>query len=257
MPAHPDFVAGFAAGLADGKLPPGLTATDPAEAPRRFAVYRNNVAHGLGRALAQRFPVIERLVGPAFFAAMARVYCQAHRPQSPVLLDWGDRFPGFLAEFPPLAGHPYMADVARIEYARGRAYHAADADRIAPDRLIAAARDPGAARLGLHPAVQVLRLDHPAVSIWAANQPDAPPGPLAASGAEIALVLRTPGHEVPVRRIDAGDAALIEALADGRTLGAAAAAAAAIDPAHDPQSILVHLMQSGCVIAPKEMSCPT
>ncbi len=54
-------LSAFARALADGQPPPFAT---PA---RRFAVYRNNVAVGLIRALEARFPVTRRLVGDAFF----------------------------------------------------------------------------------------------------------------------------------------------------------------------------------------------
>ena len=67
MPTHAELIAEFAPALPSGVLPPGVTARDPAEAARRFAVYRNNVAHSLGRALATRFPVIERLLGAECF----------------------------------------------------------------------------------------------------------------------------------------------------------------------------------------------
>jgi hypothetical protein len=253
LPAHPDLVSAFAAGLIDGALPSGLTAQAPDEAARRFAVYRNNVAVGLAAALSRRFPVIERLAGPEFFAAMGQIYLQAHRPKSPVLHEWGDSFPGFLADFPPLAAYPYMADVARIEMARGHAYHAADAAPIAPDHLIAAAASPGTARLGLHPSVQVLPLSHPAVSIWAANQPGAKPKPMPA-GPEIALILRDARFDVPVVALGAGDAALIAALQEGQTLLAAAEAAAEIEPEHDPQPILIGLMQAGVITLPKDIT---
>jgi hypothetical protein len=252
LTAHPDLVTAFAAGLADGALPPGLTARAPDEAARRFAVYRNNVAVSLTAALAQRFPVIERLVGADFFRAMGRIYIDAHRPKSPVLLEWGESFPAFLAGFPPLAAYPYMADVARVELARGRAYHAADAAPIAADRLVAAAADPAGARLGLHPSVQVLTLGQPGASIWAANQPGAAAPRVAAAGAEIALVLRDARFDVPVAVIGPGDAALIGALQDGLTLMAAATRAAAAAPGHDPQPILVRLMQAGVITEPKD-----
>ena len=77
MPAHPEFLAGFDAALRGGALPPGLTASAPDEVALRFAVYRNNVAVGLSDALAARFPVICRLVGADFFAAMARLHAEA------------------------------------------------------------------------------------------------------------------------------------------------------------------------------------
>ena len=252
MPAHPDLVQAFKEGLATGALPPGLTAQAQGEATRRFAVYRNNVVVSLAAALKSRFPVIERLVGGDFFAAMGQIYLTQHRPKSPVLHEWGDSFPGFLAEFPPLAAYPYMADVARIEVARGRAYHAADVAPIAPNDLIAAAADPGTARLGLHPSVQVLGFAHPAASIWTANQPGADTKGLSTSGPEMALILRNSAFEVPVTVLASGDAALITALQAGRTLLAAAEAAAENAPDHDPQPILIRLIQAGVITLPKD-----
>ncbi|MGC9419826.1 MAG: DNA-binding domain-containing protein [Rhodovulum sp.] len=250
MRAHPEFTARFAAGLRDGTLPPGLTATAPDEAARRFSVYRNNVAGGLIDALAIRFPVILRLLGEEFFRAMARVFAETHRPRSPVLLDWGAAFPGFLDAFPPLADYPYMGDVARIEVARGIAFHAADAPALAPAALAEA--DLAGLRLHLHPSFQVLHLTHPAVSIWAANQPGRDPGGPIQAGADIALILRDSRYEVPVAAIGAGDAALIEELLAGAPLATAATCAACVDPAHDPKPILVRLMQAGVLVEPRE-----
>ena len=157
MHAHRDFIAAFDASLKGATLPSGVTACAPDEAERRFAVYRNNVASSLTEALARRYPVIQRLVGAEFFAAMARVYAEVRRPRSPVLLEWGDSFPDFLAGFPPLEAYPYMADVAAVEFARGVAFHAADAPPAAPEVFSGA--DPSQLRLRLHPSVQVLRLN--------------------------------------------------------------------------------------------------
>lgn len=162
-----------------------------------------------------------------------------------MLQEWGETFPGFLAAFPPLGPYPYMADVARIELARGRAYHAADADPIAPDALMAA--EPATARLGLHPSVQVLHLTHPAASIWAANQPGAKSQPLP-SGPQIALILRNRAFDVPVSLLPPDDAALISALQQGLTL----LQAAETQPDHDPQPILIRLMQAGVITLPMD-----
>lgn len=106
---------------------PCRPASPPPTRPRPRAAYRNNVAVSLGQALGRRFPVIQRLVGDEFFAALARAYLAADPPRSPVLMEWGAGFADFLAGFRPLAGWPFMADVARIEWARGLAFHAADA----------------------------------------------------------------------------------------------------------------------------------
>lgn len=189
---HAAFLAAFRRGLDAGGLPPGVTAPAPEEAARRFAVYRNNVVHGLTQALVRRFPVVERLVGPAFFAAMARVFVAAHPPRTPVLLRYGDAFPGFLAGFPPVAHLPYLADVARLELARGAAYHAADAAPLDPEALRTAGPR---TRLRLHPSLRLLRSDWPVVAIWAANQPGGSGSP-SDRGPQVALVARDPALRV-------------------------------------------------------------
>ena len=244
MPAHADFVTLFDAALRGGDLPPGLLARDPAEVGRRFAVYRNNVAASLSQALATRFPVIRKLVGESYFAALAQTYAQAERPASPVLAEWGAGFAGFLDRFAPVANWPYLGDVARIEYARGRAFHAADAPPVAP--AVLAAADPGRVRLVLHPSVILLRLAHPAVSIWLRHQP-ATAGTPVQTGPQTALVLRDPAFDVQVHAVGPGDAALIGGLAAGQTLALAALAADQAQPGHDPQSLLVLLMRAGAI----------
>ncbi len=121
--------ASFATALLDaGKpVPEGVTSHTADRPARRFAVYRNNVVAGLVKALGTRFPALSRIVGEEFFNAMARVFVIAHPPRSPLLMTYGDDFPDFIADFEPAAELPYLADVARLEAARTRAYHAADA----------------------------------------------------------------------------------------------------------------------------------
>ena len=228
MQPQNEFTTGFRGALAGQGVPQGVTARLPAEAAIRFAVYRNNVAHSLKQALGRRFPVVERLVGAEFFAAMAAEFIVAHPPRSPVLAEWGGDFAGWLAAFPPVAGLRYLPDVARIEWARGRAYHAADAMPAAPQDL-----SPDAT-LRLHPSLQLLRLTHPAVSIWAANQPGRD-GRCAARGPEIALIFRRPDFEVPVQPMTEADAAMLDALMAGRTLAEAVGT-------HDPSRLLALLL---------------
>lgn len=247
---HAETLARFQSALRGGDLPHGVTATDPAEAARRFAVYRNNVAVSLSQALSRRFPVIQRLVGDDFFAALAHAYLAADPPRRPVLAEWGEGFAAFLEAFPPLADWPYMGDVARIEWARGRAYHAADAAPLDP--AVLAGTNPARLRLRLHPSVTVLWLDHPAVSIWARNQPQAQPMPLP-GGPQIALILRDPSFAIPVEAITPGDAALIETMLCGATLADAAQAGLEVDAVHDPQPRLIRLMRAGALVGIEEV----
>ena len=133
------FETSFAQALLDGErpIPDGVTAHNAADPTRRFAVYRNNVVAGLVRALKDRFPVVERIVGEEFFGAMARVFVVERPPRSPLLATYGDDFAAFIAAFEPARELVYVAAVARLEAARTRAYHAADATPLDADNVVA------------------------------------------------------------------------------------------------------------------------
>lgn len=229
----------FHAALRETDRPDGLTAPDPAEVTQRFKVYRNNVQASLTRALAAAFPVIEQLVGAEFFAALARAFIATSPPRSPVLLHWGADFAAFLAKFPPVAHLPYLPDVARLEYARGQATHAADAAPVAPDAL--STSTPEALRLMLHPSVTLFASPMPVVQIWRAHQADAPHAPITA-GPDHALIARRPDFSVMVAPLDAGSHAVLTALCSGETLGAAATHA-------DPTPALTILLRHGLITA--------
>ena len=151
LPSLSEVQAGFAAALLDpaAPVPAGIVGPDRRPAPRRFAVYRNNVVSALANAVAGSFPAVKRIVGEDFFRAMARAYVLAEPPTSPVLLDYGITFPDFIARFAPAASLPYLPDVARIERRWREAYHAEDAEPLPPDAL-GARRRGGPARPHLH-----------------------------------------------------------------------------------------------------------
>jgi hypothetical protein len=188
-------------------------------ADRRFAVYRNNVASGLISALGERFPVVERLVGDEFFRAMAHAYATVELPRSPLMLYYGETFPAFIDGFAPAAPVAYLADVARIEMARGLAYHAADATPLEADAFAALPMDRlGELTIGLHPSVSVIRSRHPIYSIWHVNQDPNRFVAISPFVGEAVLVAR-PHRRVKTQRITHETAAFICALATGRTLG--------------------------------------
>jgi hypothetical protein len=255
-----DIQTDFARALLDPDLPPpdAVTAHTGGPPQKRFAVYRNNVVVSLVNALRAKFPAIERIVGDEFFAAMARVFVTAHPPRSKILHTYGDDFGDFIAAFEPAAELPYLADVARLEAARTRAYHAQDAQPLAPAAF--SNIDPqsvGTLRLTLHPSLRVLRSPHPVVTIWAMNAGEIELGPIDLDTAEDALVLR-PYLEVTVHGLPPGSAAFLEALARGLPLGSAAEHAAADDRRFDLTANIAGLVGSGAITAftPADGSAP-
>jgi Putative DNA-binding domain len=245
------FQGEFAAALLDAepRIPPIVSRTTDADATRRFGIYRNNVSASLSAALAARFPVVERLVGGGFFRAMALRFVEHHPPRSPVLSAYGAVFPDFLDSFEPVASLPYISDVARLEWARAVAYHAAD-DRpvdisvlssIPPERL-------HGARLTLHASVFVVASDYPIVSIWRTNTHDDPVREIGPDlPGEVALVSR-PALDVMVTPLPRGAAQMIARLAQDGTLGAAALAATEEDPKLKLSDALALLFGAGAVI---------
>ncbi|SLN43652.1 hypothetical protein AQS8620_01733 [Aquimixticola soesokkakensis] len=237
----PDTEQNFRNAIFESTPPTGITARAPREAEIRFCVYRNNITHSLSRALASRFAVIERLVGGAFFAAMAREFLHAHPPRSPVLHAWGAAFPAFLDDFAPVAHLPYLSAVARLELARGRAYHAADAPPADARALAQAAQEPARLYLDLHPSVQSLCAPQAFVSIWRANQAGTPPGRVVADHPQAAVVLRDARDQVQVLEVALGDIDCLGALQAGRSLLEAASLT------QDPAALFTRLITAGAI----------
>jgi hypothetical protein len=242
--------ARFAEGLLDRTkpVPAEVTSWTSTEPVKRYGVYRNNVATGLARALAARFPITEKIVGEEFFTAMARDFVLAHPPTSPVLLHYGADFAGFVASFPPAASLPYLADIVRLEDAQIRAYHARDIAPIAADVLtrIAPERMSGLS-LRFHPAARIIRSTFPIVTIWSMNAGVLPLAPITDWQAEDALVTR-PELSVVTRQVSPGSATFLLALMRDASLGEAFDEALQADADFDLGLNLAELMRSGALI---------
>jgi Putative DNA-binding domain len=237
----------FAAALLDpgAPCPDGLRAWNGSDPAARFAVYRNNVVHSLVDALAETFPVSRELVGDEFFRAMARVFVLASPPRSRVLATYGEWFPGCVERFEPARTVPYLADVARLEMARVRAFHAADARPVEARAIADALAAPDLApmlRVTCHPSLSVIRSSYAVVSLWAAHQGIGDIADVDPDDAEDALVVRR-GLEVEVVGLPAGGAAFVQDLLAGRSLGDATARACAEERAFDLAAILTLLMR--------------
>jgi hypothetical protein len=251
----------FAAALLDPQrpAPEGLRVGTGIDPQRRFAVHRNNAMVALVDALADAFPVTQALVGEEFFRRMARECVQIDPPRSPIIADYGDGFARFIDGFAPAAGVAYLADVARLERLRVRAFHAADAAPVALADYQSLITDPerlAATRLVLHPACGWLHSSHAVWSIWNAHQRvdalrDAELGAIAIDTSEAVLVTRQQ-WDVQVIPISRGMAAALDALREGRALSDAIVPASGIgetELAFRFESLLLLIVQQGLAVA--------
>jgi hypothetical protein len=187
-------------------------------AASRIGVYRNNVVTSLTALLAERFPVVERLVGDGFFPFAAENFIRTAPPDQPCLDAYGAEFPGFLAGFPSCAGLPYLADVARLEW---KFFTIARADFAAPLTIAALAGLDAetAANLQLHcgPAIDYFAADWPADQIWQAHQSEFSAATIEPGACQVEL--RRLDGKLTMRTLPPAEFAFRRALADGMTLG--------------------------------------
>ncbi|MFN0182564.1 MAG: putative DNA-binding domain-containing protein [Aquabacterium sp.] len=200
----------------------------PARKRRGLQAYQANAGALAERALVAAYPTVQPLLGEASFAALARAFWQAQPPLLGDVATWGDGLPVFIVAAEQLASEPYLADVARLDWAVHQAEQAADDDNAADglDRLSQA--DPATLRLRLRAGHAVLASVHPVHAIWQAHRSDEPDRfaavrqAFAEQRAE-AVRVRRDGFKVAVDAISVHDAAFEAAVLQGRTLGEALA----------------------------------
>jgi putative DNA-binding protein len=257
---------------ATGRVAAGIAPTDGARSrldPTTFARSGMRVAvresarrtggvtaTALSTGLANRFPVVKRLVGDALFKSMVQAYAVADPARLSAMLPFGDGFPAFIDHFEPARPIPYLGDMARLEQARALARRAPAVAPFAADAFTAPIFDRLAGmRVRLHPSLSVVVSLHPIHSIWHMNRNPVRFTPASPFVSEAVLVSR-PRLRVRTWRITHGDAAFVFALKAGYRLAAAMTAAIHVVPCARPADSLAMLIHAGAVIAFDEASRP-
>lgn len=214
----------FAAALRDP------AADCPARPAARLAIYRGNVRANFRGALELTFPVLRRRVGDDYFAQLVHRY-QARFPSRHGDLHWAGRdFAGFLAG--ELAGGEYawLADLARLEWARQSAAIEALAPAIGVGALGAFAPEQlERVRFSFQPSLRLVDSAYPVFSVWLANQVQVAAPVDQSAGAECGMARARPDG-VEVARLAPDLFSYLSALAAGATLGDGMARAALDGP---------------------------
>jgi hypothetical protein len=233
----------------DRAAPKDISGRGASASEARFNVYRNNVTVSLLDALAARFSATQKIVGESFFKNMARLFMTQHPPSSPLMMFYGEDFPDFIASFEPAAAIPYLADVARLEAAQTRAYHAEDREPLDPAVLqTIMAEDLGYARFTLHPSLEIVSSPHPIVTIWAMNAGEEPLDEIGDWRAQDAAIVR-PRLDLDTRLLPPGGALFLRSLGQGKSLAEAAGEAVTHHQDFDLAINLAGLFSAGLVVA--------
>lgn len=158
---------------------------------RGLKSYQSN-AHMLSeRVLVAAYPVVTAILSPESMGQLARALWHRHPPVRGDLARWGADLPGFIAASPQLAELPWLADVARIEWALHATATAANvADGVAEDGSPASAdltslallttHDPDQLTLTLAAGTTCLSLDWTATRIVLAHLAETEAAPVTA-----------------------------------------------------------------------------
>lgn len=204
---------------------------DGISAEARLEIHRDTFIGSLTATLRLSFPAVERLVGTAFFESAARVFIERFPPRSADLTAYGARLPAFLEGFEPAASLPYLADVARLEWAVSSAINAPDAERLDLARLSRlSSRERGRVVLIPDPSLALVRANHRVDEIWRAVlcADDAALAAIDPGPCPVRVLVERSGSGVDVVRLNATEADFFERLCAGKTLEAAVAETAAL-----------------------------
>ncbi len=216
---------------------------------RRLAIYRNNLRAGLTRSLEATYPAVLALVGADFFGMLARRHMQDYPSRCGDLHRFGNEFCVTIENASEAARLPYLADVARLEWAYHEVFHAAEREPIAAPAL--AAVDPARQAdlvLELHPASALLASPWPVVDIWRlAIHHDGVQSLEIGGGGQRVLVARR-GLEMEFQQLDPAEYAFVEALIGGQCLTAAFEKAVAQDSGFELAGCLARQFDLGNIV---------
>ncbi len=216
---------------------------DSMSAEARLRVYRHHIAHSLGGALATTFATVHALVGEAFFRSMAQRFIGQTLPAQPVLAEYGANFPVFVADYEPAASLPYLADVARLDWALNVAFHSPAARRLtATDLAGIASEQLPSLSLAVPEGATLIGSRYPLDRIWNAAQPGAPADTVDVGEGRADLLVLRRSDDAAFIVLAAGEAAFAAALVEGESLEGAAKEASHADPSFDLSMAFARLL---------------
>lgn len=200
---------------------------------RGLKAYQAN-AHSLAeRALQAAYPVLSELLGSESFADLSRALWHAHPPKRGDIACWGSDLAAFVASSDQLQEVPYLADVARAEWALHLCASAPDQVTDLSTIGLLTTHEPDMLRFELVPGCFVVRSAWPIASILTAHLEATPSlqeaGALVRAGvAQDAVVWRS-GLRPKVREALVGEGEYLQALLAGASFGQALDTAPQLD----------------------------
>ena len=183
-------------------------------AEQGLAIYHNAYRARLLEALRGDYPAVHGWLGDAEFDALAGAYIAAH-PSRHFSLRWlGAELANFIDTYLVPAQAAPLGELARLEWAFGLAFDAAEAEPLTLEQMAnLAADDWPNLQVRLLPSVQWQLCRYNSLALWRANKAqDAFPGSTVLDQAQVCLIWRH-GLISHYRSLEAGEATALRGMA--------------------------------------------
>jgi hypothetical protein len=232
--------------ILDGRFP----------ADRLFQVYRNNFWIATEDALSGIYCVVKQLVGNPFFTLLVDHFLRSYPPRFGNMLQLGSDLPVFLCDFKLTESLPYLADIARLEWAYHQVFHAADTRPFNTQTLAAIpVKNIPQLYFELSPSSRLVHSPFPIFEIWRVNQSDFEGDQsvdLDTGGASV--LLTRPGLVVELQKLEPVDARFLQCLTSGNNLDKATQAALKCSKDFDLEQALARYLLTGILILTDDKS---
>ena len=198
------------------------------------------------------YPVVMSFVGKEWLEAALKLFVTQCPPKIACLAHYGGDFADFLMSFGPAQTMPYLADIARLEWAVHECQNMADEEALSGDDWAAMAGPDAQLKVfSLVNAHRFIGSDYPLLDLWQlGNGADADKEIDLENGGMTLLVIR-PVSEVVIVPLEISEYTFLNHLQRGETL---LAAATAVEWAHDASPLADTMMRYAASKFFKEMT---
>ena len=147
-------------GFLDGIIAGGSLSSETA-----LEVYRTGHIVRLTEALGETFEALWWVAGDDDYFCLAKEFLLAHPSTTYNLSDFGELFPAFLAARQPFSDLPFLADLARFEWAFKEVFHLPSHTSLTPDQFQQHSLS-GNLRFVFAPSVRLFHSPYSVYEIW-------------------------------------------------------------------------------------------
>jgi hypothetical protein len=199
---------------AGAQLDEWLHVPNPARTAERLRVYAGGYPARIRESLAEAYPAVARVVGATAFDDLAQRYAVSVALTSYNLNDAGAQMAAFLHHDPLTRRHPFLPELAELEWRVALAFHAEERPALDPRALAWGMEEWSQAELQLQPSLAVLSSDWPLLALWADRDTPGDSCAIARLSEPEHLIVRRAGDVVRCESVTAPEARALALLLD-------------------------------------------